>query len=81
MVPGGTRTNYRLALENGVQFSDSVGMAQRLALCDAQTSGGLLLAVPPERSTELVHALKEAGLGGASEIGSLTPEPVILIVD
>ena len=81
VVPGGTRTNYRLALENGVQFSDSVGMAQRLALCDAQTSGGLLLAVPPERSTELVHALKEAGLGGASEIGSLTPEPVILIVD
>ncbi len=80
-VPGGTRTNYRLALESGVQFSESVGMARRLALCDAQTSGGLLLAVPPERSTELVHALKKAGLGDASEIGSLTPEPVILVVD
>ncbi len=80
-VPGGTRTNYRLALESGVQFSDSVSMARRLALCDAQTSGGLLLAVPPERSTELVHALKKTGLLGASEIGSLTPEPVILVVD
>jgi selenide,water dikinase len=80
-VPGGTRTNYRLALENGVQFSQSVSEARRLALCDAQTSGGLLLAVPPERSTELVHALKKAGLGGASEIGSLTPEPMILVVD
>ena len=80
-VPGGTRTNYRLALESGVQFSQSVSEARRLALCDAQTSGGLLLAVPPERSTELVHALKKAGLGGASEIGSLTPEPVILVVD
>ena len=80
-VPGGTRTNYRLALESGVQFSQSVSEARRLALCDAQTSGGLLLAIPPERSTELVHALKKAGLGGASEIGSLTPEPVILVVD
>jgi selenide,water dikinase len=80
-VPGGTRTNYRLALESGVQFSQSVGEARRLALCDAQTSGGLLFAIPPERSTELVHALKKAGLGGASEIGSLTPEPVILVVD
>ena len=81
VAPGGTRTNYRLALESGVQFSTSVSMARRLALCDAQTSGGLLLAVPPERSTELVHALKNAGLGGASEIGSLTPEPVIAVVD
>jgi len=80
-VPGGTRTNYRLALESGVQFSQNVSEARRFALCDAQTSGGLLLAVPPERSTELVHALKKAGLGGASEIGSLTPEPVILVVD
>ncbi len=80
-VPGGTRTNYRLALESGVQFSKSVSVARCLALCDAQTSGGLLLAVPPERSTELVHALKKTGLGGASEIGSLTPEPVILVVD
>ncbi len=80
-VPGGTRTNYRLAIENGVQFSDSVSPARRLALCDAQTSGGLLFAVPPERSTELVRALKKAGLGNASEIGSLTPEPVILVVD
>ena len=80
-VPGGTRTNYRLALESGVQFSESVSMARRLALCDAQTSGGLLLAIPQERSTELVHALKKIGLGGASEIGSLTPEPVMLVVD
>jgi len=80
-VPGGTRTNYRLALESGVQFSESVSMARRLALCDAQTSGGLLIAIPPERSTELVHALKNGGLEGASEIGSLTPEPVILVVD
>jgi len=80
-VPGGTRANYDFAMKRGVQFSESVPVARRLILCDAQTSGGLLIAVPPERSTELVHALKKAGLGGASEIGSLAPEPVILVVD
>lgn len=81
VIPSGTRANYRFALERGVQFSQSVTPARRLILCDAQTSGGLLLAVPPDRSTELVHALKNAGLDGASEIGTLTPEPVILVVD
>ena len=80
IVPGGTRTNHRVALESGVNFADDVKKSQQLALCDAQTSGGLLLAVPPDRSNELVRALHEAGLSGASEIGSLTPEPEILIV-
>ena len=80
VVPGGTRTNHRLALENGVQFAPGISVALQLALCDAQTSGGLLLAVPPDRSTELVHALRNVGLSGASEIGSLAPEPVILVV-
>jgi selenide,water dikinase len=81
VVPGGTRTNHRIALQSGVQFSKTVTTAQQLVLCDAQTSGGLLLAVPPDRSTELVHALKRAGMTGASEVGSLTPEPVVLVVD
>ncbi len=81
VIPGGTRANYNFAVQRGVQFSDSVGLARCMILCDAQTSGGLLLAVPPDRSTELVHALKSAGLESASEIGSLTPEPAILVVD
>jgi len=80
-VPGGTRANHRLAVESGVRFAESVSLARQLALCDAQTSGGLLIALPPDRSTELVHALKRAGMTGASEVGSLTPEPVVLVVD
>lgn len=80
VVPGGTRNNHRLAGETGVLFAADVSQAQELVLCDAQTSGGLLLAVPPDQSNELVRALHEAGLTGASEIGSLTPEPEILVV-
>jgi selenide,water dikinase len=38
--------------------------------CDAQTSGGLLLCVPPERAPGCVEALRAIGLP-AAEIGSL----------
>lgn len=40
-------------------------------LCDAQTSGGLLICVPEERSEELVTALNENGALCAVEIGTV----------
>lgn len=39
---------------------------------DPQTSGGLLLAIPEERATELVEALREAG-DPASRVGHVSP--------
>ncbi len=50
-VPGGTRTNLQFALENGVRFGAGVTQAMQLVLADAQTSGGLLIAIDPERAT------------------------------
>ncbi len=47
MVPGGTRRNLKHVREH-VVFSDQVDDVQRLLLADAQTSGGLLVAVPQE---------------------------------
>jgi selenide,water dikinase len=47
-VPGGTRDN-RKHFEGKVGFDDEVPEVDRLLLFDAQTSGGLLLAVPPDR--------------------------------
>ena len=38
---------------------------------DAQTSGGLLLAVPPENETALLEALREAATPAAAVIGRL----------
>ena len=47
--------------------------ARRPLLCaDAQTSGGLLLAVPPENEAALVEALREAETPAAAVIGRLT---------
>lgn len=40
-------------------------------LCDAQTSGGLLIAVPAERAAALVDALRDGGCACAAEIGKV----------
>jgi selenide,water dikinase len=46
-VPGGTRSNLAAA-EGLVEWGD-VAEQRRIVLADAQTSGGLLLCVPPRR--------------------------------
>ncbi|HEY9442868.1 MAG TPA: AIR synthase-related protein [Gemmatimonadales bacterium] len=46
-----------------------------MLLADAQTSGGLLLAVPPENEAALVEALRAAGTPAAAVIGRLTEGP------
>ena len=51
-VPGGTRTNLELAAEYA-DFSGDLSEADRLLACDAQTSGGLLVALPQERARAL----------------------------
>jgi selenide, water dikinase len=51
-VPGGTRTNLELAAGHA-EFGKALGETDRLLACDAQTSGGLLVALPPERAEAL----------------------------
>ncbi len=72
VVPGGTRTNLADALESGTTFAPDLPAGLALALCDAQTSGGLLIAVDPEAAAALLHALHAAGVGAAHVAGRLT---------
>lgn len=67
VVPGGTRRN--LETIPGLTWDASLGEAERLLACDAQTSGGLLLAVPPARHAALVAALAAAGTPACATIG------------
>jgi selenide,water dikinase len=73
VVPGGTKRNFEAAA--GVEWDDDIAPADRLLLADAQTSGGLLLAVPPENEAALVEALRAAGTPAAAVIGRLTEGP------
>jgi selenide,water dikinase len=56
--PGGSSDN-RLFFEKHVTFDESIDEENRMLLFDAQTSGGLLLAVPPERLDAMLARAKE----------------------
>jgi len=51
-VPGGTRTNLELASAYAT-FDDWLDESDRLLACDAQTSGGLLAALPRDAAERL----------------------------
>jgi selenide,water dikinase len=55
-VSGGTARNME-ALEGAVNFEDGVSDIEFTILADAQTSGGMLISVPEERSDFLVKSL------------------------
>jgi selenide, water dikinase len=55
-------------------WADDLSETERLLCVDAQTSGGLLLAVPPEHEAALLEALREEATPAAAVIGRLTGE-------
>lgn len=70
IAPGGTLANQRF-LGDFVRFDPRVDRAMQLLLCDAQTSGGLLIAVAPEKADALIAALRARGTPAAAAIGAL----------
>ncbi len=67
MVPGGTQRN-RAALEGAVSW-DGIDEEGQILLCDAQTSGGLLIAVPEARLDRLLQSLRGGNVPAAAVIG------------
>ena len=68
LVPGGTRRNASY-YSPFVDFDSTVGEATRTVLFDAQTSGGLLIAVDPASEGALVEDLRRRGTPAAAVIG------------
>ena len=56
VAPGGTHANRRF-LEDWVDYDPAIGKDEQLLLADAQTSGGMLIAVPRARLEALLDAL------------------------
>jgi selenide,water dikinase len=69
-VPGGTRRNVA-DREGDVTFERPLPEAVRTLLFDAQTSGGLLIAVPPGQAQRLVHALGRLRAPASAIIGEV----------
>ncbi len=73
-VPAGTRRNLAAAAPV-TTWDPALDEVERALLCDAQTSGGLLLAVRPESLETLLHALAARGTLAAADIGAVTAGP------
>ena len=78
-VPGGTVRNLR-DLEPQVRWADDVPEARRTLLADAQTSGGLLVAVARESVGDLLDALVDQGPAPAVVIGEVGERTDVAVV-
>jgi selenide,water dikinase len=70
MVAGGTQRNHAFVSEH-VDWG-ALPESEQLLLADAQTSGGLLLAVAPDATDALVAALTRRDTLAAAVIGHVT---------
>jgi len=68
VAPGGSRKNLR-NMRPRVEASDGVTEDDLLLLCDAQTSGGLLVALPEPQAETYAARCRELGAGAAAVIG------------
>jgi selenide,water dikinase len=71
VVPGGSLDNLEY-VSDVVRWPDEITRAERIVLCDAQTSGGLLIALPAGKAAGLVEALRRRGVEEAAQIGAFT---------
>lgn len=75
LVPGGSKSNQKY-LEDRVAFK----VAKDILLFDAQTSGGLLIAVSEKDATGLLQRLKNEGYGYSAIVGEVCPKSTHPIV-
>jgi selenide,water dikinase len=71
VVPGGTLENLE-HVSPFVDWSPGLSRVDQQLLADAQTSGGLLIAVPPEGTGALLAALRARGVTESRMIGRFT---------
>ncbi len=73
-IPDGSRNNHRYLTEF-VEWGRGISAEAQMILCDAQTSGGLLMAVPSKRVNKLLKTLQQTGVESAAVIGEIISEP------
>ena len=74
ICPGGTRRNYE-SLQGAIVWNPEIRQEAQLILCDAQTSGGLLIAVPKDRTAALIQRLRERETPASALIGEIIEDP------
>jgi cysteine desulfurase NifS/selenium donor protein len=71
VVPGGTLNNMEF-VKSIVEYEPEISKTDQTLLCDAQTSGGLLIAVPEEYAESLLNELHCKGISRVAKVGKIT---------
>lgn len=77
VIPGGSKSNH-LWLRNDVSYEETP-FEEQLLLCDAVTSGGLLVSLSENDANSYIDELHAKGLHAASVIGRVTEQKEKLI--
>jgi selenide,water dikinase len=73
IIPGGTENNLQY-LADWVDWDKDISEIMKVLLCDAQTSGGLLISVAADQADKMLNDMHEAGVKHAAVIGSMVGE-------
>ena len=78
IIPGGTRRNFNYVKES-VEFDSDLSETDHLMAADAQTSGGLLVALPENEVQNFISAMETEYFYTPVQVGNITEfeEPII----
>lgn len=75
VIPGGTKKNMKY-LDDKVLYMSGLSHYCKTLLCDAQTSGGLLIAMNRNDAKEYIKEIEDLSFGYASIIGEVIPKGI-----
>jgi len=75
VYPGGSKKNLDFCSPQ-VTWAEGIDETERLVLADAQTSGGLLIALPRARAEAMNKALEQRGVTTRAEIGEILEDGI-----
>jgi len=73
IVPSGTNRNL-ISADPHVTWDTLLRKQDKLLLCDAQTSGGLLISIGPSKVDKLIDTLRIGGVDSAAVVGEILVE-------
>ncbi len=73
IIPGGSKSNHRW-LKETVRYEEGLSVNDQLLLCDAVTSGGLLISMPKDEAVDYIEQLHRHGLSEARIVGEVTEQ-------
>ena len=79
VIPGGTKRNMKY-VEDKITYMNNLSIHCKALLCDAQTSGGLLIAMKEEDAKEYIKEIEELSFGYTNIIGHVIPRGITPII-